>query len=325
MSLTFKKLPIFPPSLKKGDLIALVFPASYLDEEKPSEILDNKIKWLSAKGYKVILYPQKITPLGYLAGTDKQRAKAFMGAWKDPDVKAIWSFRGGWGSSRMLDFLDYDYIKQNPKIFIGMSDITSLHIAIARKTNLVTFLAPVLNYFGKTDKDNAFDEDFAFEGWEKILVVREKGPFLFPNQITPKVIRSGKAKGRLVGGNLTLISSMCGTKWQLNTDHKILLLEDVDENIDRIDRMLWQLKESNLLKKPAAVILCSWKNCNPYNKYSLTLDEVFEHYFKNANFPVIKDFPSGHDVYQTTVPLNILAEIDTESMRIELLENSVLF
>jgi muramoyltetrapeptide carboxypeptidase len=316
--------PIFPQKLKKGDLIALVFPATYIEEEKAEEILEKKIKWLIDKGYEVLLYPQKVIRQGYLAGTDDQRANALMNAWKNKKVKAIWAVRGGWGSSRILDLLDYEYMRKNPKIFMGMSDITALHSAISKFANLVTFLSPVLNYFAENKEDDDFDEDFAYLEWKRILVDKKKGFYPSPYKMIPKIIRPGKAKGRLTGGNLTLISSMCGTKWQLNTDGKILVLEDVDENIDSIDKMLWQIKEAGLLKNIAGLILCSWKNCNPYNAYSLSLDEVFEHYFKNADYPVLSEFPSGHCPFQSTIPLNVLAEINTDSLSLELLEYSVL-
>lgn len=313
---------VFPPPMKKGDLIALVFPAACLDEGESQEILSRKLKWLYRQGYRARFFPLTIKAHGYLAGTDEERAAALMDAWRDPEVKAIWCFRGGWGSARMMGLLDYEWIKRHPKIFIGMSDITALHHAIQQETGLVTFLAPVLHSF--EEKESDFDANYAFSALERVVVSRKAGLIRFPTAgIDSKVIRAGKARGRLVGGNLALIASMCGTRWQLETEDKILLLEDVGEDIYRIDRMLWQIKEAGLLDSPAAVILCSWKNCKSKSKNSLTLEEVFHHYFKDAHYPVISGFPSGHDRYQTTVPLNVLAEVDAETMRVELLEAAV--
>ena len=137
------------------------------------------------------------------------------------------------------------------------------------------------------------------------------------------MLRPGRARGKLVGGNLTLIATLCGTKWQLKTENKILLLEDVREKIYSIDRLICQLKASGLLENPAAVILGSWKECKTSLKNSLTLEEVFTHYFGDAPYPVIKNFPSGHDKYQTAIPLNLMAEIDTEAMQVLLLESAV--
>lgn len=312
---------IIPPSLKKGDLIALVFPASFFDERDGQLILDRKARWLNKQGYRTIIYPTKVRPKGYLSGTDQERARSLMDAWKDGEVKAIWCVRGGWGTPRIMDLLDYDWIKSHPKIFIGMSDITALHHAIQKKTGLVTFLAPVLNYF---DESSDFDADYAFAELENVLVKGRTGIVNYPKGLSERgIISPGKAAGKVVGGNLSLIASLCGTPWQLNTAGKILLLEDVGEDVYRIDRMLWQLEQAGLLEKPAGVILAHWENCGSKFKYGLTLNEVFYHYFKDANYPVIKGFPSGHYKFQTTVPLNAIAEIDSEKKFVRLLQPAV--
>jgi muramoyltetrapeptide carboxypeptidase len=146
-TLAAEPAPIYPPPIEKGDVIAIVLPASflsYLDEEAAQDMLSSKLSWLESKGYEPILYPKKIKRIGYHSGTDEERAEALMDAWKDERVKAIWCFQGGHGSYKILDKLDYKYIQENPKIFIGMSDITALHIAIQQKTGFVTFLAPIL-------------------------------------------------------------------------------------------------------------------------------------------------------------------------------------
>lgn len=323
ISLYAEQPRIVAPALKKGDLIAIVFPASYLDKspDVADEALQRKAKWLQSQGYRTSFYPRKVKPNGYLAGSDLERASALMAAWKDPDVKAIWCFRGGYGTPRILDLLDYEWIKKHPKILLGMSDITGLHHAIQEKTGLVTFLAPVLNYFG--EKESAFQEEYAFSAIEQMLVMQKCGQVRLPKGANVKVVRSGQASGRLVGGNLTLVAALCGTPWQINTDNKILVLEDIGEEIYRIDRMLWQLKTSGLLDRPSAVILGSWKDCTTTLNNSLTLDEVFMHYFGNANYPVLQNFPTGHDSFQTILPLNGLMTIDTATLRFELPEHSV--
>lgn len=314
---------IVPPALKKGDLIAIVFPASYLDKnaDVANEALQRKAKWLQSQGYRTCFYPQKVTTFGYLAGSDAERASALMNAWKDPEVKALWCFRGGYGTPRILDRLDYEWIKKHPKILLGMSDITGLHHAIQEKTGLVTFLAPVLNYFG--DKESSFQQEYAFSAIEQMLVLQKPGKIKLPKGAAVKVLRPGKASGRLVGGNLTLVAALCGTPWQINTDNKVLVLEDIGEEIYRIDRMLWQLKTCGLLDRPAAVILGSWKDCTTSLTNSLTLDEVFTHYFGKANYPVLQNFPTGHDSFQTILPLNGLMNINTALMSFELPEQVV--
>ena len=307
---------IYPPALQKGQLIALVFPASPLqmDLKEAEALIERKRKWLHAQGYSTTVYPPQIRVHGYLAGSDEERANALMAAWKNPAVKAIWCFRGGYGTPRLLDRLDYEWIKKHPKIFIGMSDITALHAAIQAKTGLVTFLAPCLNYFN--EKESSFDAAYALASIEKMLVEQKAGSISVPSPI--KVLRSGKASGKLVGGNLALIAALCGTPWQLNTDNKILLLEDVGEENYRIDRMLWQLKAAGLFKNPAAVILASWKDCKTTQTHSLTLDQIFNDYFGKASYPVITNFPSGHDSYQTILPLNGVLELDTSTLQVKI-------
>jgi len=315
--------PIVPQPLKKGDLIAIVFPASFLDKsaEEGQLILNRKLAWLRSKGYRTIVYPSRVQIKGYLAGTDTQRAHNLMMAWKNNQVKAIWCLRGGYGTPRMLDLLDYTWIRNHPKILIGMSDITALHQAIQKRTGLVTYLAPVFNYFDEADSD--FDATYAFSSLEQVLVKQKTGIIELPeiaekSASSGQMLSSGKGRGRLVGGNLSLIACMCGTKWQLDTKGKILLLEDVGEEIFRIDRMLWQIREAGLLDKPAAVILGSWKDCKASQRNSLSLDEVLDHYFAGKSYPVIKGFPTGHGNFQTTLPLNGLAEVDTETMTVKL-------
>lgn len=242
-----------------------------------------------------------------------------MRAWKNNEVKAIWCFRGGYGTQRILNLIDYAFIKANPKILIGMSDITALHHAIQQKTGLVTFLAPVLNYFNVNQ--SSFNDQYALSQLKNVIVNPKIGEIPLPPNVELKILKKGKARGRIVGGNLTIIAGLCGTKWQLNTKGKVLILEDVGEDIYRIDRMLWQLKEARLLDSPAAVILGDWIGCNSNLKYSLTLEQVFNNYFGTAHYPVIRNFPSGHGSYQATIPLNSLVEVNTDTKKISLLES----
>lgn len=320
-SLTAKEpSPIYPEPLKKGDLVAIVFPASYVPEYNlkiASEIVQKKEMWLKKLGYKTVVYPSKVIRKGYLSGSDQDRAKALMDAFKNKDVKAIWCYRGGYGSPRILDLLDYDYIKENPKILIGMSDITALHIAIQKKTGVVTYLGPVLHYFGEGDGE--FQEKYAVSELEPILSGIKTGNVIYPEGLEIEVLRPGKARGKLVGGNLAMIASLCGTKWQLDTKGKILVLEDINEEPYKIDRMLWQLRESGLLEEPAAVILGSFTKCYSTSKVSLTLQDVFKEYFGASDYPVIFGFPTGHGAYQTTLPLNSEAELNTAHAKLKLL------
>lgn len=316
---------IYPPSLEKGDLIAIVFPASFLKNKNQSQqYIDKKVAWLKKQGYRTICYPVKISPVGYLAGTDRERAHALMSAWRNKEVKAIWCYRGGYGTCRILDLLDYEWIKEHPKILLGMSDITALHHAIQQKTGLVTFLAPNLKYFNQSWTD--FDDNYSLAQLEKIAAKGVKDHIAVPekgNQI--KVIKHGRGEGKFIGGNLTLVASLCGTKWQLDTRGKILVLEEVGEEVFRIDRMLWQLKESGLLKSPAGVILGRWVACKSTASTGLSLEDVLKQYFADAKYPVILDFPTGHSNSQTTIPLNVYGKINTANKQVvQLLEPAVM-
>lgn len=310
--------PILPPPLKKGDCIAIVFPASFIEDDKGMDYIKKKAKWIESKGFKTVIYPKNPSSYGFLAGTDNERAKALMQAWKNPKVKAIWCFRGGYGSCRILDKLDYEWIKSHPKVLIGMSDITALHQAIHKKTGLITFLGPVLDYFDNTNKE--FDDEYAFSSFEQTFIKQQFGKITMPNSSTLSCLTTGKAKGKFVGGTLSIIASLCGTPWQLNTDNKILVLEDVGEETYRIDRMLWQLKNAGLLNRPAAVILGDWKNWKMSAKNNFSLLEVLKSHFSHASYPVMINFPTGHGKFQTFLPLNQMGEVDCDSLTVKILK-----
>lgn len=321
---------IVAPMLKKGDTIAFVAPASSPDEDQRD--VTRTVKMLVNKGYKVKLSPNLMSRRGYLAGSDAERAKAFMDAWTDPEVKAVWCFRGGFGSTRILDKIDFDKIKKCPKIFIGMSDVTALHAAINGYTGIITFLGPNVNgVFGKDDSSDSLYSQAQL--WN---LIAPRVPFLeagyripypktFPAQGQPfKAIKTGVARGRLTGGTLSIVSALVGTPWEIDTTGKILVLEDVNEEPFRIDRMLRQLKHAGLLDQPAGVILCSWKGCiGTRPDKTLTMEQIFRDYFGEASYPVLYGFPSGHVADQATLPLNALAELDAVMKTVRILETPV--
>lgn len=323
-------MPFFPPKLKKGDTIAVVAPASCPEEDQ--QTIARAIKMLLEKGYRVRIAPNLMTRYGYLAGTDYDRAKAFMEAWLDPEVKAVWCYRGGYGCARILDRLDYRAIKENPKILIGMSDITALHAAINKETGLVTFLGPNVNaVYGKDEKkDSLYSEK---ELWRMISddhlnSVRNRtypNPKTFPlSDQSVMTMRPGIGRGRLTGGTLSLVASLVGTPWEMDTRGKILVLEEVDEEPYRIDRMLCQLKHAGHLDQPAGVILCSWRACKGKRPdKTLSLEHIFKEYFERAPYPVLLGFPSGHITDQATLPLNALAELDASKKNLRILEEPV--
>jgi len=296
-----------------GDTIALVAPASWCDG------FDETSAALKKRGFQVKLPSNFEERFGYLAGTDEERAQALMEAWKAPEVKAIWCIRGGYGSGRILNLLDYDYIRDHPKIFIGMSDITALHMALMQKAGLITFLGPVAKWtFDPTKKTKILEQGI----WN---IISEGKTGVYENPLACKTIVGGKGEGVLVGGNLSLISAHIGTQWQLDTAGKILILEDVGEKVYRVDRMLNQLRQTGMVDNLAGLILASWKDCEPDMEGGWTVEKICRDYFYDASYPVILGFPSGHIGAQVTLPLNCRYALDGNAGKVELLEPGVAY
>ena len=306
-------IPVQGEPLKMGDTIALVAPASWCDG------FDETSTALKERGFQVKLARNFEERFGYLAGTDEERAQALMEAWKDVEVKAIWCIRGGYGSGRILDLLDYDYIREHPKIFIGMSDITALHIALMQKAGLVTFLGPVAKWTFDPIKETQLLEQGIWD------IVSESRTGVYENPLECETIVGGKGEGILVGGNLALITAHIGTQWQLDTAGKILILEDVGEKVYRIDRMLNQLKQAGMIDNLEGLILASWDNCEPDMEDGWTVEKVCRDYFSDAPYPVISGFPSGHIESQVTLPLNCRYALDGDTGKVELLEPDVAY
>ncbi|MCK4934662.1 MAG: LD-carboxypeptidase, partial [Simkaniaceae bacterium] len=266
---------IRPESLVPGDTICLVAPSSPFK----SDIVYEAKKQLIAKGFNVKLASNLFQKKGYLAGDDKERAQALMEAFLDPEVKALWCVRGGYGSMRILDLLDYDLIRENPKIVIGMSDITALHVALLQNANLVTFLGPGAKAI--CVEGDSYGEEILWNILTNNFPINL--PYATPKHFSSEAIVSGRCQGTLVGGNLAVICSLIGTPWQIKTEGKILLLEEVNEDLYRLDRMLFQLKNAGLLDGIAGLVLASFENCA---KEEEDLKDLFREYFHDALYPV---------------------------------------
>jgi len=316
--------PIIPKALRTGDTIALVAPASPVKRRR----IEVAIERLEAKGFHIKLYGDLCRQHGYLAGDDATRAEELMAAFTDPEVAAIFPARGGTGVTRLLDLLDYNVIRRHPKIIAGFSDITALHLALHSQTGLVTFHSPhpmdgigVPN--GLSDLSartywRAFLEDEYSDknGYDVPLTGQEREPIV--------TMYSGKATGRIVGGNLALVVALMGTPYEIDTTGNILLLEDINEQPYRIDRSLSQLKLAGKLDVLAGVLLGQFTKCEASpNDASLTLDEIFHSYFGELDIPVLQNFPTGHCRDNVTLPLNVDVEIDADERKVKVLENPV--
>lgn len=313
-----------PRGLKEGDTIGIVSPASAIFESEPYQIAKESFE---AMGLKVKFGKFTESRYGHLAGTDEERAEEFNDMFRDRDVKAVIALRGGAGSARILDKIDYEAIRKNPKIFIGYSDITAIHLAVFKKTGLVTFHGPVA-----VSSWNSF----AYEYFRKLLFDGEaitytnpknKGDELTQTSNRIRTITEGTAKGELLGGNLSVVTSIMGTPY-FPTDwkNKILYIEDIGEHIYAVDRMMSQLELGGVLKQISGFVFGKCNGCDPGgNGYgSLTLEEVIDHYLKPLNIPAFSGAMIGHIDDNITLPNGIEAEIDAGIGSIHLLSPAVI-
>ena len=235
---------------------------------------------------------------------------------RDPEVKAVFAIRGGYGSAQLLDRIDYDLIRANPKVFLGYSDITAMHLAIHQRTGLVTFHGPVvLSHFSQYTQDHF---KAALFGTEPLGAVTNPSD---SNRLRPehvlRAIRPGKARGRLIGGNLTLISTTMGTPYEIDTRGKIVFIEDVDEEPYRIDRMLTQLRLSGKLDAAAGIVFgecadCKPKDYKPSFNSTFTLGEILDNFLGDLKIPVFSGLTIGHTDDQLTLPIGVMATLDAD-------------
>ena len=300
--------------LKKGDTIGIIAPASCTTYEKVLEAKKN----IEDMGYQVILGECTKKQWYSYAGTDEERAEEINSFFADKNIDAIICMRGGYGSNRLIELLDFEIIKRNSKIFVGYSDITTLHIALNEKANLITFHGPmaVSNFTGNYNRDT-------YENFIEILSNSKYKQSIKNITKELKVLNEGRAKGKLVGGNLATLIATLGTEYDLDYNGKILFLEDVGEKTYKIDRFLNQLKKHGVFEKIEGLVLGDFKNCIQDSEKDMTLLEVFQNYFKELKKPVIYNFESGHSEPMLTLPLGAICEIDTYNKELKVLERVV--
>jgi muramoyltetrapeptide carboxypeptidase len=314
-----------PKAVRRGGAISVVVPAGPVDRER----IDRALNRIAQRGFRTKTYGDIYRSCGYLAGDDATRARELMAAFTDPETTAVWCARGGYGVTRLLDRIDLDVIRHHPKVFIGFSDITALHIAIGQRTGLITFHGPNLqDGFGKSDDIPAANEATL---WRAILA--NDGPnasqgftyqFADINGIALRAIRNGVATGRLTGGNLSIISGLMGTPYEIDTAGRILFLEDVGERLYRIDRCLSQLWLAGKLQAAAGVVLGSFSYDHDDRAESESaVNELLDHYFHRLTAPVIAGFPAGHATNNLTLPMGALIEVDADGGIVSVLENAV--
>lgn len=289
-----------PFQLKQGDTVGVVAPASPPNLEN----LRRGIQFLTKLGLTVKVGKNVAKRNGYLAGSDQERLEDLHQMFLDKEVKAIICACGGYGTARIAAKIDYKMIQNNPKIFWGYSDITFLHTALRQEAGLVTFHGPMLGSdIGREDTHPLSKVSF-FQLFQPL-------PLSYTEELSPlEVLVNGTASGPLVGGNLSLLVSTLGTRFEIDTKDKLLFIEEVNEEPRVIDRMLNQLYMAGKLSAAAGILIGDFHECLPRN-LSLTLDEVIDHYLKLAKKPAIKGLQIGHCNPHIAIPLGAQATLDT--------------
>ncbi len=304
---------IRPKALRAGDTVGLITPSSYVSDPDRLALAERTARYfgLVPKFGKNVRKRE-----GYLGGGIQDRVEDLHAMFLDPEVKAVFAIRGGYGAAQLLDVIDYDLIRSHPKIFLGYSDITALHLAIQKRAGLVTFHGPVtLSRFTQYTQTYFRKALFETEPLGRITNPPASDP-LRPEH-TLRTVRPGRARGPLTGGNLTLISTTMGTPCEIETSGRILFLEDVDEQPYSIDRMLTQLRLAGKLAGAAGIIFGECQDCRPRDfkpsyESTLSVGEVVDEILGRLRVPVLSGLTIGHTDDQLTLPLGVMAELDAD-------------
>lgn len=302
--------------LGPGSLIAVPTPASPLLEE---EYLHSGVAWLEAQGFRVRLTEHANVGESFKAGPPEVRAHDLEAAFADPEVDAVVPLAGGHSGAQVLPYLDYDRIAAHPKPFVSFSELTVLHCALGERAGIVTFYGHMASALGVVSERTQRE-------WLRAVTSTEPLGVLDPDGPPARTLVPGVAEGLLVGGTLSLVASLLGTPWELDTRGRILLLEDVDEEPPRIDRYLIQLLNAGKLQECAGIWLGDYLRCRPRDPWplfvgrNLTVEELFDELIAPLGIPTMHGLPVGHAKDVLTVPLGVRARLDADAGRLELLE-----
>lgn len=318
---TTARLPLLKPRrLAPGDRVGMVLPAAMAFE--PSAI-DWARRQLEAIGFEVVLGRNARNRHGYFAGTDEERAADVMAMFADDSIAGVYCYTGGWGTPRILPHLDFEVIRRHPKPLVGYSDITALLTAVHQETGLVTFHGPVAR---------SRIQPWTLEQLRR--VVMSPAPIgLLANPPKPEndlvdpdfrilTLSGGTARGRLVGGNLTMIAALMGTPWELDTTGAILFLEDIDEAFYRVDRMLTQLGQGGKLAGLAGVVFGYCTDCDT-KAPSFSFEEILHHHLGGLGVPAFAGLAFGHLRQQLTLPIGLEATLDADAGTLHIAEAAV--
>lgn len=315
------KPAVKPKRLAPGDTLGLVLPASAEFEADDVALAKEQLEVL---GFKVVIGPHAYDRYGYFAGRDRDRADDINRMFADDAVNGIVCYTGGWGSPRVLPYLDYDLIARKPKVLLGYSDITALLNAIHQRTGLVTFHGPV---------GSSPFEPYSLENFKKVLMTPEAAGTLAQPEKKPTELvgrgnrilklHPGVATGRLVGGNLTLLATLMGTPYEIQTDGAILFTEDVREDLYRIDRMLTQLALGGKFEHIAGFAFGHCSEC-AFKGPGFSLEDILRDRFEQGPAPAISGLSFGHIEQKLTLPIGVLATLDANAGTLSINENAVI-
>ncbi|OYW88414.1 MAG: LD-carboxypeptidase [Sphingobium sp. 32-64-5] len=315
--------PARPPRLRAGDRVGLIEPAGFSDGPFEIEAVKSTI---AGMGLVPITGQHVASRYGYLAGTDQDRAADINAMFADRNIRALFAMRGGWGCARLLPYLDWDIIRANPKLLIGFSDITALHLAFAAHAGFPSIHAP--------NAANSW-RPVSWESFWRLAFAGETPTFLPPPPPSPPpaaqdidparpftTIRPGKARGRLLGGNLSVLAALVGTPWLPDFSGAILFLEDVNEAEYRIDRMLSQLSLAGILRQLAGVAFGQCTRCtiDVPDYAGFTVPQLLDQYIRPLGIPAFQGANIGHISNQLSIPVGVGAEMDAEAGSLRILE-----
>ncbi|MGF1491870.1 MAG: LD-carboxypeptidase [Microcoleaceae cyanobacterium] len=302
-----------PPRLQPGDTIGLVSPATSIHK--------SSLKFINLKlnqvGFRAKAAPHVLDEYGYLAGRDLDRAADINAMFADDSVKAILATTGGWGSNRILPLLDYNLIRQNPKIVLGFSDITGLLLGLYSQCQLISFHG-LLGLARWSPPSMAY--------FQQVLIAGEKATFRNTAEIRVQTLTAGRAQGRLVGGNLSVLAGLVGSDYLPDWNNTILFVEDVGEDVYRVDRLITHLKLAGVLSKLSGFIFAKCTRCLDETDPSptLTLWQMLEEQIRPLGIPAWYGSMMGHLQNQFIVPIGALVEIDAVQGTIQMLETAVI-
>ena len=293
--------PILPPPLKKGDTIGLIAPAGSIISKSNFR---EGIHILEDKGFAVKYNQHLIHVKGYLAGTDQERADEFNKLWSDPEVKGLVAARGGYGSTRMIDLIDLKQIRKTPKLLIGFSDLSVLLNAVTHKTGLVTYHGPVVTTLTSINKGSL--ASFFTTLTDNSPPSIKTGTF--------KILRKGKAKGILFGGNLTTLVHTIGTSYEIPWHQALLFIEDTGEAPYRLDRLLTHLSQANRLQKIKGLILGTFTDDEKKENAQMqrTVRKRVLELLTDCDIPIWANLPIGHSRRNISLPIGIEVEMDSD-------------